>query len=939
MPRAKFKIKKRKPARKKPSFKRRARPQKKSPLRGSALRKKPAKVFKKKIAKAKKKAVRKAVRPAKAEPIKKLWSEIFSYSAPVKIDEPEAKPLEAEAKPVPAAVASEDRIFTAPVTPFIPKKHLAGKAAPAPEKPTPVVFLKNKPVSAHLVDLRSVGVRKKYKKQAAPKAGSASVLRTISIRKTKTVWHQTTPIAFIEFVGAAFVHGILTLGKIIVSPFVFGFRLAEKLDFDVKKEIAPAPVQTATIATIEEPSEPEDEKTEENFEFEKETEPEIPRGRPFNLRRAVLSFATVSLAVVLPLEGMNVYRSLDAAKTQAESAGAKGIALVEDVQDGVFPDPAAIDSARAAFSDAAASLDRIGAVPDALLSLVPVLGEKYDSGKELVLAGQDLTNAIAPLKDLSAALAEKSDDVTQKIADLERAASVAEPLLASASSELAKVKNPPPQISEESFAQKVALLQSADRSLRSFLDLAPSLYEILGRDSAKRYLVIFQNNAELRPTGGFMGSFALVDVDRGRITKIEVPAGGPYDLQGSLKASVLAPDPLRLVNARWQFQDANWYPDFPASAKKIAWFYGKAGGPSVDGVIALNAPVLAKLIDATGPINMPGYDKLVTADTVLKTTQEIVESDAARESGQPKQFIADLLPKVLDKITTAQGDTMLRAVSIFAESLANKDVQVYLSDPREQEKISAFGWTGAIKPLAPATDSFELVRANIAGQKTDAVIRTDIKHKTAIADDGTITDTVTVTLDHAGQKGEPFTGVRNVEYVRAYVPEGSVLLRSGGDIRPPDAKLFDLPPAGAAPDASLSEITGPVVHDQNTGVAVNNEFGRTVFGAWTQTDPGNSSSLTFVYTLPWKATPVPTAAPPAEKLMNASLPGATYRHELVFTPQSGAGETTVSASLSLPLSWYPLFAAPAGIASSNGFETSFNLDSEHRLTLSAAVPN
>ena len=927
MPSAKFKKNNRKQSRNK------------SALAGSrrAPNNKPVKILKNKTLK----SLKRTVRSVKTKSADVNWGDIFSFAEPTLAQPCEQDASSQHPSPDPMAIGSPSLFsgegksdaynekFIAPVTLFIPKKLLVRPPLPVAPKIKTIALLE-KPASEHIVDLRALPTISKKTKQPGRERSSRVEPKIMSHRRTQFSWQNSLPVAFAKFTAALIKHSAIGLGKIIVAPVAFGLNLAEKIDLDRKKDISPAaePIFEARPLPAEVSPQPET----------KPARSTAPIARPFNLRRAVLSFATVSMAVVLPLEGLNLFRSLNNVKDQAENAGAQGLALAVSAQGGALPDPASIEAARVAFADAGSAVRQVGFWQNAFVDILPVIGEKYRSGKELVAAGENLIKAAASLHDFTDALAAKSDDVTQKISALENAAAQTEPALSAAVSDLLKVKTMPAQISEENFQQNLALLVSADDSLKSFLNLAPSLYELLGRDSAKRYLVIFQNNAEIRPTGGFMGSFALLDVDRGRITKIEVPAGGPYDLQGSLKASVLAPDPLRLVNARWQFQDANWFPDFPTSAKNIIWFYNKAGGPSVDGVIALNAPVLAKLVDAVGPINMPDYGKIVVGDTVIKTTQEIVESDAARESGKPKQFIADLLPKVLDKIMMGDRETMLCAVSIFGDSLNDKDIQLYTRDAETEKKISDLGWAGELMPLPPKTDSFELVRANIAGQKTDTVISTDINHKSSVADDGTITDTVTVTLKHNGAKGEPMTGVRNVEYLRVYVPEGSALVADSGDIRPPDYKLFDVPPTGAIPDQMLADITGPVIHDQATGVAANNEFGRTVFGAWTQTDPGKSSSVTFVYNLPWKAVPTSVTPTLSSKLLMAAVPAGSFTHGIIFSRQPGTENTTVTASLALPLSWYPLFAEPEGMATSNGYQTSFELTADKHLSLSAAAP-
>ena len=87
-----------------------------------------------------------------------------------------------------------------------------------------------------------------------------------------------------------------------------------------------------------------------------------------------------------------------------------------------------------------------------------------------------------------------------------------------------------------------------------------------------------------------------------------MPPGGVYDLQGNLEVLLSSPEPLHILNANWQMQDANWFFDFPTSAKKLMWFYEKSGGPTVDGVIAINSNILPKLLAITGPIELSEFN-------------------------------------------------------------------------------------------------------------------------------------------------------------------------------------------------------------------------------------------------------------------------------------------------------------------------------------------
>jgi hypothetical protein len=782
--------------------------------------------------------------------------------------------------------------------------------------------------SAHLVDLRAItmsrpsGPLKKKTRNEQPSLTGVTVPRTISGRpNTARSLDQLTVVAFARFLFAVAKAIVVGAGQLIILPLTLGLALVDR--FDPDRLVPELTVRGETIQG-------------ENSQGSKRAELAIatevspkdrglalparraPRtARKFNMRRALISFAGTALVIILPLQGLNAWRAIETVKAQAENANATAL--------GALNGTSSFAEAQSAITTARQSVNDLGKIANALLANAPSLGGVFRSGKALLDAGSNLATAVTLLSRSLDFVNDPSLDLTEKLARAEDLAEQSQPLLALSQTELASADALPAGVEGNlaSLKNKVAAMNDLTNA---FLRVAPALRNALGETQTRRYLVIFQNNAELRPTGGFIGSFALVDIDRGAIKTVDVPAGGPYDLEGSLRASVLSPEPLRLVRAKWEFQDANWFPDFPTSAKKLTWFYNQSSGPTVDGVIAINAPVLAELLDTVGPINMPTYGIVATSTSVLQTAQEIVESPAARAGGKPKQFIADLMPLVLQKLMSASGDQAVRIVAIFTKALQQKDIQMAFSDDTTEQAFDSLGWTGRLDPVPQDFDSFELVRANIGGAKTDAVISTKITHESVIATDGSVIDHVTVTLTHNGHKGDAFTGVRNVTYLRLYVPEGSKLIQASGDIRPPAPSFFDIPPEGCAPDQTLAAVEGVVLHDPNSGTAVNNEFGRTVYGVWTQTDPGASSTVSFDYQLPFTVNPVAPAPTLSQQLGIASVAAPSAPFGLIVENQSGAGATEINSTLKLPTGWYPSYASPEGIAATDGWSFTSDLD-------------
>ncbi|OGL72431.1 hypothetical protein A3C96_03965 [Candidatus Uhrbacteria bacterium RIFCSPHIGHO2_02_FULL_60_10] len=428
--------------------------------------------------------------------------------------------------------------------------------------------------------------------------------------------------------------------------------------------------------------------------------------------------------------------------------------------------------------------------------------------------------------------------------------------------------------------------------------VAKLLPGIIGADGRRRYLVIFQNDAELRPTGGFMGSYALVDVNNGRLTQVEIPGGGSYDIQGQMPLKLISPQPLHLVNPHWQFQDANWSPDFPTAAKTITRFFEAGTKTSVDGVIALNIPVVEKLLEIIGPVPMPEYGKTIDHRNFYFETQKAVEIDYDKEANRPKKFLADLAPRIIDKTLKADRGQMIAIAQALDEALRLKQAQLWFRHGDEQQAVGELGWDGAMKTTGG--DFLALVHSNIAGQKTDRVMRDEVSHEAKIMADGTTIVTLTLKRVHAGESGALFSGVRNVDFLRVYVPAGSVLVEAKG-FTPPDPKLFKIPEPGYAVDGELAAAEESLRVDAASGTRVYVEGGRTVFGNWLQTDPGQSSIATLVYQLPPNAVRIlPPERRWLDRLQGRQSESDRLDYRLTIFKQSGADRTTFTQSLDLP---------------------------------------
>lgn len=528
---------------------------------------------------------------------------------------------------------------------------------------------------------------------------------------------------------------------------------------------------------------------------------------------------------------------------------------------------------------------------DSFSTLIPAAA-KVRSGNAVVQAGRDIAEAGSTIADTLATLAAAKDhpetDFTQLVQSTQPAFASTESLLNDAVVQLAKVREQDiPEAQRPMFQNIASSLPQLSNAMKR-LNAGWSFFtRVLGTKGTQRFLVLFQNNLEVRPTGGFIGSVALLDVADGKITKLAVPGGGSYDYKGQLNEKVIAPEPLHIVNPLWQLQDANWWPDFPTSAQKVMWFYEHSGGSTVDGVLAMTPDLMMNLLRITGPIDMAAdYGVVINADNFLPTMLAAIDSTDAK----PKQIIADLVPKVLDTIFRTAPSDAFSLVSTFEHAASEKQLLFYFPDAQQEATVKDLGWAGELR-TAPK-DYLAVIDSNIGGGKTDGVIDETIFHDATIANDGHVDVTVKIQRTHYGTENDPVTGARNIDYVRVYVPQGSVLQHVDG-FEKIDPKRFQIPDADAVIDPDIEKVEGRPVVDELTGTRVTTEFGKTVFGNWIGIAPGESVTATITYRLPFRVV--------AQKSFWRTTTG-TY--SALFQKQSGAKDRHLVTTLHYPSSYH-----------------------------------
>jgi hypothetical protein len=389
---------------------------------------------------------------------------------------------------------------------------------------------------------------------------------------------------------------------------------------------------------------------------------------------------------------------------------------------------------------------------------------------------------------------------------------------------------------------------------------------VLGWGGTKRYLVLAQDPAELRPAGGYTGTVGLVTFQDGALT--ERRFFDVFDLDARTGLPHVEPPPELgahlLGDLTWSLADAAWSPDFPTSARDAARLYAlESGDTRIDGVIALTTYAVDRLLEVTGPIEVPGYDTVVRPGEVTLTALE-----STRASGDPdvnrKEFLNVLATTLLDRLLALPADQWQPMLAHLQDVGRERLVMAWFRDPKAQALMDRIGWSGRVRD--DPGDYLYAVDANVApSSKYNLVVQRASTLDVALAADGSATSTLRLDWQNdAGKEGEPYDFLRQASinqkgvygtWVRVLVPAAATLLDASGQ--------------AAAPISGVERVE--------------TEAGRTAFGNYLMVRPG-TADLTYR----WETPGVVATA------------GEDRVYRLVIQKQPGMRSEPVTLRLTLP---------------------------------------
>jgi len=448
--------------------------------------------------------------------------------------------------------------------------------------------------------------------------------------------------------------------------------------------------------------------------------------------------------------------------------------------------------------------------------------------------------------------------------------------------------------------------------LRDALDAGIAAPGLLGADGPRTYLVMIQNEDELRATGGFLSAVAVVTVSGGEILRFK--AEDSYAIDDLTKPYLYAPDPLRRYMAAHigLLRDANWSPDFPTSAREVEALYIYTRAGPIDGVIAIDQMAVRLLLEAIGPISSTNSTDVVTADNLITYMRAAYSPPPGQAMtsewwGQRKNFIGELSGSIMTKVKTSSAASLLTLGRATIRALDTRHISIQLDDPTITKVLTRRGWDGAVR--GTSGDYLFVVNSNIGFNKVNAAVKTSLDYRVNLSNPSSPTASLRIT--HQNPSTDKQAQCRHApdygsgqyadliarcywDYLRLYVPK--------------DARLINATPHEVPAEWMLLKQSVPAQVD--TLEQINGAQG---YGTLLVVPNGQTVETTFDFALPASA---------------LTSDGKTFTYHLYVQKQAGTNSTPFNLTIELPNGAEVLNAPLSWKVDGNTLQAAISLDED-----------
>lgn len=327
--------------------------------------------------------------------------------------------------------------------------------------------------------------------------------------------------------------------------------------------------------------------------------------------------------------------------------------------------------------------------------------------------------------------------------------------------------------------------ESVLRFVANTQDAYPTL---LGFEGKKVYLVLFQNNMELRPGGGFIGSYGLITLNNGRVEDFSI--NDVYDADGQLKGHIEPPFAIRryLPSVHWYLRDSNFDVDFSKNASTAAFFLKEETGKVIDGVIGADVTFVKKLLESIGPVWVADYNETVTFDNLYLLTQTHAEKNFFPGSSQKKDFLRSLFAAIKLNLSSGKNIFYPNLLKTVTEAISQKHLLLSSPDPWLHTLFEVNNMSSSTRDERKndennIDDFLGLSEANIGVNKANYFILRKVSRETVIDDKGNISAKLTIKYKNTG-KSSDWPGGDYKNYLRIILPLDTNLLAIEIDGKP-----------------------------------------------------------------------------------------------------------------------------------------------------------
>ncbi len=364
-------------------------------------------------------------------------------------------------------------------------------------------------------------------------------------------------------------------------------------------------------------------------------------------------------------------------------------------------------------------------------------------------------------------------------------------------------KRYPEKIGDLTIREKLLTAQTMlNDSVTAFLEFRPVLEQIPdlagGKGERKKYLILFQNDNELRPTGGFLTAYAVIYIENGKVTPEK--SDDIYELDQKFTKRLAIPEALGkyLTTERyWNLRDMNISPDFKLSMDQFFTNYQTVRGEpgDIDGIIAVDTQVLTDLLAVLGPVQVPGYGTFSSEPDnrcdgcaqVVYALSEIITKPTPYLREDRKGILGPLMQSTLQKAYSAPKEKWPELFQKMWANMEGKHIQLYFVDEQAQTAAETVNAAGRLTLPTNEGDFLAIVNANLGGAKSNLFVNYDVKQEIGLPENGRLEKTIEITYrnTHKADNCNLEAGLLCLnstlrDWTRLYIPKDAELVQAQG---------------------------------------------------------------------------------------------------------------------------------------------------------------